>query len=147
MDLPTTKQDLESLIKNRVQESLHLDYKGSRAISDGAQGEIAKDVSAFANADGGMIIYGIQENQHLPEAIDEGVDHARFSREWLEQVILDNINPRIDGLLITQIPWLLIDLRSRSRFRRATEVHTKISLQNDTTSDTTSNRSRWRTMR
>ena len=104
MDLPTTKQDLESLIKNRVQESLHLDYKGSRAISDGAQGEIAKDVSAFANADGGMIIYGIQENQHLPEAIDEGVDHARFSREWLEQVILDNINPRIDGLLITQIP-------------------------------------------
>lgn len=104
MDLPTTKQDLENLIKNRVQESLHFDYKDSRAISDSAQHEIAKDVSAFANADGGMIIYGIRENQHLPEAIDEGVDHTRFSREWLEQIILDNINPRIDGLLIAQIP-------------------------------------------
>lgn len=104
MNLPTIKQDLDDLIKNRVQESLHLDYKDSRALSDNARQEIAKDVSAFANADGGMIIYGIRENEHLPEAIDEGVDHTRFSREWLEQLILDNINPRVDGLHISQIP-------------------------------------------
>jgi predicted HTH transcriptional regulator len=56
MDLPTTRIDLENLIKNQVQESLHLDYKDSRAISDKLRHEIAKDVSAFANADGGVII-------------------------------------------------------------------------------------------
>jgi len=102
--IPTTIEDLQGFIKNGVQESLHLEYKSSRAISDGKRHEIAKDVSAFANSDGGMLIYGIREINHLPLEIDEGVDHKKFSREWLEQVITSNIHPRIDGLWIIQIP-------------------------------------------
>jgi len=35
--------------------------------------EISKDVSAFANSDGGTIIYGIEEEGHLPKRIDGGV--------------------------------------------------------------------------
>ena len=104
MDIPKTVEALNLLIKNEVQESTHLDYKASPAIDNKKKGEIAKDASAFANSDGGIIIYGIQENEHLPVKIDEGVDHSKYTREWLEQVINSNISPIIDGIEIVQIP-------------------------------------------
>lgn len=109
-DRPESVVDLQDLIRNEVQESLHLDYKRSLAIDNSQRAEIAKDISAFANSDGGLIIYGMEEKEHLPVKIDQGVDHTRYSREWLEQVINSGIAPRIDGVQITQIP--LSDERS-----------------------------------
>jgi DNA-directed RNA polymerase subunit L len=104
MELPRTKEELNYYIDNQVQESLHLDYKDSRAIDNSKRDEIAKDVSAFANSDGGTIIYGIKEKDQLPLEIDTGVEHAKFSREWLEEVIQSNVTPIIDGIRISQIP-------------------------------------------
>ncbi|MCG8085509.1 MAG: ATP-binding protein [Candidatus Thiodiazotropha taylori] len=110
MEPPCTLKEVNDLIKNRVQESLHLDYKSSSAIDDGKRKEIAKDVSAFANSDGGILIYAVEESGHLPTNIDSGVDHEKYSREWLEHVLDSNISPKIDGVIIKQIP--LNDLRS-----------------------------------
>lgn len=104
LDLPTTVADIDRLIADEVQESLHLDYKDSRAIDSSKFTEIAKDVSAFANSDGGLIIYGVQEKGHLPVSKDGGVDHNKYSRERLEQIILSNVSPRIDDVRIAQIP-------------------------------------------
>jgi predicted HTH transcriptional regulator len=104
MEFPSTPQDIDHLIATQTQESLHLDYKDSRAIDKSKREEISKDVSAFASSDGGTIIYGVTEKNHLPVARDNGVDHNQFSREWLEQVINSNINPRIDGIQIIPIP-------------------------------------------
>ena len=58
-----TKTDLDSLILNHIEENIHLDYKAADALSksDNKKKEISKDVSAFANSDGGVIIYGIRE--------------------------------------------------------------------------------------
>jgi hypothetical protein len=97
--------DLEALIIARVAESLTLDYKASAALKadDRGKAEIAKDVSSFANASGGRIIYGIAEADHAPTHVDDGVDAAVFSREWLENVITSNIAPRIGGLVIKPI--------------------------------------------
>lgn len=104
MNPPENIEDLELMIKKEVQESVHLDYKDSRAINKNKRHEIAKDVSAFANSDGGILIYVMTEEQHLPTKIDEGIDHTVFTREWLEEVISSNITPIIDGLKIRQIP-------------------------------------------
>lgn len=104
MNIPKTKSDLKKFIDDRVQEGLHLDYKSSLAISDKKRKDIAKDVSAFANSDGGLIIYGIVEEGHLPVSIDGGINHKQYSREWLEQVLVSNISPIIDGVEINQIP-------------------------------------------
>ena len=104
MKLPENIDDLKLLIKNEVQENIHLDYKDSRAIDKNKRHEIAKDASAFANSDGGILIYGIREEEHLPIEIDQGVDHRIFTREWLEEVITSNITPIIDELKIIQIP-------------------------------------------
>ncbi|MEK6641731.1 MAG: ATP-binding protein [Nitrospirota bacterium] len=104
LDLPTTKEEIERLVSSRVPEDIHLDYKQSEAIDHSKRDEIAKDVSAFANSDGGLIIYGVIEQGSSPLRIDDGVDHQKFSREWLEQIIGSRITPRVDDVKIAQIP-------------------------------------------
>ncbi len=83
--LPANFAEIESFVRNQVPESIHLDYKASPALAPKNGSEIAKDVSAFANSDGGLLIYGVEEDKgsHLPVRIDAGVD-PKWNREWLE---------------------------------------------------------------
>jgi hypothetical protein len=101
-----TEADLIDLIQNDVQEDLHLDYKQSAALArtDACRNELSKDVAAFANSDGGRIVYGIAEDRHHPDKIDECVDATQLKREWLEQVISSDVRPKIDDLKIYPIP-------------------------------------------
>lgn len=92
------------MIRLQVQESIHLDYKQSRALEIKKRDEIAKDVSAFANSDGGTLIYGIEEKDNVPVAVDGGVDDAVFSREWLDNIIRSNISPSLADVRISPIP-------------------------------------------
>lgn len=100
-----TESDLQALINTQRKESIDLDYKESKSLqnSDKRKDEISKDVSAFANSAGGVIIYGIRENGHIPIEIDEGVDVTQITKEWLEQVISSRIQRKIDGIRINQI--------------------------------------------
>src|SRR2546423_13216683 len=105
LNVPTTMVEINKLITDKVQENLHLDYKDSRAVDPGKREEISKDISAFANSDGGIIIYGVEEDKkHFPVKIDDGVDRSICSHERLEQIIHGNITPRIDDLRIYPIP-------------------------------------------
>lgn len=93
--------DLESLISDSIEESLHLDYKSSKSLdkADSKKKEISKDVAAFANSDGGIIIYGIDEENHVPKGFSY-VDGTVFTKEWLENVIDGNIQQKIHGIKI-----------------------------------------------
>jgi hypothetical protein len=102
-----TLTQIEKMISGRVQEDIHLDYKAAGALdrSDKKKDELSKDVSAFANADGGTLIYGIREDSNdrsLPGSIDP-IDSRAFSQEWLEQIVTSRIQPKIPGLLVTTI--------------------------------------------
>jgi hypothetical protein len=108
MNIPRTEADLQSLITGQVEESIPLEYKHGDALArdDKKRDEITKDVSAFANSAGGLIIYGIAEGRtpttkHLPEALAP-VDRTQFSKEWLEQVV-QRIQPKIEGIEIIPI--------------------------------------------
>lgn len=96
--------DLTALINNEAEESVHLDFKAAGSLSkdDKKKTEIAKDVSAFANSDGGIIVYGIEEQEHKAHALSY-IDGNTYTKEWLEQVIQDNIQRRIEGLEIFPI--------------------------------------------
>jgi Putative DNA-binding domain len=98
-----SKADLEMLIREEIQESLTLDYKASPSLSKESKGrdELCKDVSSFANSAGGQIIYGIEEKNHRPTRVDDG---SEITREWIEQVVDSNVQPRIDDLIIKPIP-------------------------------------------
>lgn len=96
--------DITALIDNEAEESVHLDFKAAGSLSkdDKKKAEIAKDVSAFANSDGGIVVYGIEERDHKAYALSY-IDGNTYTKEWLEQVIQDNIQRRIEGLEIFPI--------------------------------------------
>jgi hypothetical protein len=101
-----TLEKINQLITDQVQENLNLEYKSSGALgkTEEKRKEITKDISAMANSDGGIIIYGIkehQDNKQFPEII-EPINPKEYSKEWLEQVI-NIIRPKIDGIIITPI--------------------------------------------
>jgi predicted HTH transcriptional regulator len=102
---PTTLKEIKALIDDEIQESLHLDYKEARAVgkSSKQKADFGKHVSAFANSDGGVLIYGIQEKGHLPVEIT-GIDHIQFTREFIEQTIRTNISQPTPNFTVAQIP-------------------------------------------
>ena len=98
---------LEKLHTDAVPESSDLEYKASLAIqnNESAKAEISKDLSAMANANGGQIIYGMTEaKDHLPSGLDGGINPKPYDGLWLEQVIQQNIQPKIEGLKILLVP-------------------------------------------
>jgi hypothetical protein len=90
---------LQRYIDNDIQEGLYLEYKESRALSKSGDKpvKITKEVSAMANSDGGIIIYGIDNNiQWSP------VDKTTIKKDWLESII-NNVRPRVDGIILHSV--------------------------------------------
>lgn len=101
------EDDIRGLIANKAQESLTLEFKACDALTNkGWRKELAKDVSAFANSAGGLLIYGIKEDPdtHEADSIDNGYDPAEVNKETLEQIINSNIHRRIDGIRYHSVP-------------------------------------------
>ena len=95
---------IRRLIKDQIQESLNLEYKRSDSLvnNEGNKREISKDVSAFANSDGGAIVYGVVEDKGVPIQIDDGIE-VEGKREWIEQIVNSGITPRMHGVRIFPI--------------------------------------------
>ena len=106
MNKITSIEDVNALIVAGVEESTTLEYKSEIDISNAKwKGEMAKDVSAMANANGGIIIYGVKEfdeedRRHIPSHITP-LDTTKVSKETIAQVISTNITPKIKGLEIS----------------------------------------------
>lgn len=92
-------KDVNALIAAGVEECTTLEYKSDiNTTCDKWKGEMAKDVSAMANANGGIIIYGVKEfdeedKRHIPSHITP-LDTTKISKETIAQVIASNISPR-----------------------------------------------------
>ena len=103
--------DLMELIENEVGESKRLEYKRELHIETGDERkEFLADISSFANADGGHIIFGIAENDesHLPiEVCGVTIDNDDEFIRKIENLIRDSIAPRIPD-----IKYIIIALNS-----------------------------------
>lgn len=94
-----TEQELQSLVDNCVLESRTLEYKQELTIhTDKEKIEFLRNVSSFANASGGDLIFGIIENRDTdtPEKL-EGLDIQNMDLEIrkIEDIIRYGIEPRI----------------------------------------------------
>jgi hypothetical protein len=103
-----TEAELIALHTGVVKESLHVEYKPSDAIdkkSDKLKLEMARDISAFANADGGQIIYGMKENKdHEPDGLDAGVDPREYPEIWFEQILQQHVTPLLPAAKPRHVP-------------------------------------------
>jgi Putative DNA-binding domain len=102
-----TRQDLQRLVDEGLEESLTLEYKSSMALSreSAAISELCKDVSALANSAGGQLIYGIEEDKKTkrPNKEDNGVIDDKITREWIIQIINSRVQPRMDEVTVVRI--------------------------------------------
>lgn len=106
-----TPEDLQRLVMNRVAESRSIEYK--QALPGGADAdkrEFLGDVSAFANAVGGDLLYGVTEVREnnkptgVPESIDGlGAVNTDLEMRRLDNILRDGLQPRIQGL---QYQWV-----------------------------------------
>ena len=92
--------DIEAFLRQEVAENLTLDYKRELDNSTGERAEMCKDVSALANSQGGMIVYGIEENQDRTPRLPAFGTPRTFGRqnveEWAAQVLQSGVQPRMD---------------------------------------------------
>jgi predicted HTH transcriptional regulator len=100
---PWTEQDLIEL--RRAQESARLEFKESKLLEqpkDKIAETLTKEVSAFANSEGGDVVIGIREkkvgNTRIADDIDEGVDPVKAPREWLRQIVGSNVSPYLPNI-------------------------------------------------
>jgi hypothetical protein len=107
------EEDLLTLVSQQATEAINLDFKECAALDistpkarDKSRLDLSKDVSAFANSVGGSLVYGIVEQNHVAGGIDTGYDANEITKEWIEQVINSNIQPRVPGLRINPVQLL-----------------------------------------
>lgn len=96
--------DIEALIAMGAEESINLEFKSKGALqnTNKHKNELAKDVSAFANSAGGIIIYGIEEVEHVASSISF-INDEKITKEWIEQILNSNIFRKLDGLRIIPV--------------------------------------------
>ena len=92
-------QDISDLIKYKIPESKNLEYKGEMH-GDKEKENINKTVCGFANASGGLFIYGLEEDENKkPTEIKSislnGTNWDEKKRSILS-IIGTNIEPRVD---------------------------------------------------
>lgn len=93
------EEDLLVLVDGRMEESTRIEYKREIDLTGKGKKEAAKDISAMANAEGGLIIYGIDERSDghgpgIPERLFPMKDVSLVPR--LEAVLIDSISPRVN---------------------------------------------------
>lgn len=114
------REQIHSLLTRRLVETRHMEYKReipmtrdeARAVKDNKEKkkdpffEFACDVSAFANTDGGDILFGIGPDEHkrpifvgVPE---ETLDHAK---SHITNLVYDNIEPQIQAVNFQTVPY------------------------------------------
>jgi hypothetical protein len=94
--------DLKELIDHKVSEGKILEYKSKLLVNnDREKKEFLADVSSFANASGGHIIYGMKETDGVGAELPgiSGVDPDK-EKLRLDSIIRDGISPRVIGTTI-----------------------------------------------
>jgi hypothetical protein len=94
------EEDLQELIDAQIEESARLEFKRQLNLKTVKEKkEVAKDVSAFANANGGVLIYGIaesgEEGKPMMASALTPISEPNLEKR-LEDILLSATSPRLD---------------------------------------------------
>lgn len=96
-----TISDIQALIDNHAEEGVHLELKRASALSKDNADKVTKTFSAFANSDGGIVIYGVAEEDHVASDFSF-VDGDVITTEHIS-MLARYVQPAIEGLTIYPI--------------------------------------------
>ena len=101
--------DLEYLIDNEIIETKKLEYKRDLpGNSDSEKKEFLADISSFANASGGDIIYGIEEDRTTGKPVGPleglGISNVDEAKQRLNNIILNGLEPQLPSYSYTIKP-------------------------------------------
>lgn len=101
---PLTDELLDEAVRNGVVETDNLDWKSMLPPPKGLpQTDFPKDVAAMANSGGGLIIFGVREQQKVAtERVDVGELTEAYERS-LRSAAITAISPPVFGLLIHRL--------------------------------------------
>lgn len=107
---PLTHDMVTQAVTQRVRENEDLDWKLDLAwkkdlpaeVKAKKKAEFAKDVAAMANTRGGLIVFGVRdENEEAAELT--GLPNDERTRQSLRALTWNHVRPLVDGLLIEAI--------------------------------------------
>ena len=101
-----TEGDLQLLVENRIAERRVVDYKSALpAKGSGARRELLADVASFANAAGGHIIFGMEEEGGVPTRLGGlSATNSESGIQRIESMLRGGVAPRIPGIDTVAVP-------------------------------------------
>jgi hypothetical protein len=105
--LNATQAQFDQLVASKVQEGPQLDFKRElpSAWNEKAKHDLISDVSAFANAAGGALVYGIaQDGDGRAASIVPQVFNPDTGSMQLESILREGVEPSMPGLQVHPIP-------------------------------------------
>lgn len=105
---------LEAAVRENLEEDEQLDWKVQLPFAGEPKGpeleakarELAKDVAAMANGDGGVIIYGVQEQRSgTPMAIVSVGEVSESQEQQIRRAVLAHTYPPVSGVQFEHVRW------------------------------------------
>lgn len=108
----TTEADLDALCQSGLEEDLYIEFKQKQdrrhgSLDDSDRRNFSKAVAGFSNADGGVLVFGI-ETTKTKDGVDRATqlkpisDHAQFRSRLLDS-IFSTTQPVVDAVEIHTI--------------------------------------------
>jgi len=110
-----SQHDIQRLIDLQVQEGPHLDFKRELPLNwnNDAKQELLADATAFANASGGDIVYGVEEND-AAEAISIypiSIESIDTEVRRIQDLLMTLSEPRLPGVQVHPVEVLIGETR------------------------------------
>ncbi len=87
-------EDVEVFCDEQIEENRRLEYKKAFSSKDEKK-QIAKEISAFANTHGGIILVGVGEKDRKPKLPIDGIVYVKGLNEKVTSIALKNIYPPV----------------------------------------------------
>jgi hypothetical protein len=103
----TSQAHLEALVTAGESEGQHLDFKSQlpAAWNDKAKHDMLSDASAFANASGGCLLFGMEQDKkgHAAKLVVQSFNPDMDAMQ-MESILRDGIEPRMPGVQVHPVP-------------------------------------------